>query len=530
MSPRFQEDSSIDISFSQTEQRTAFSQQLSPTHQNIAGDRIRQSQADQPKDRRGKARHAVRSLIQFTGVAAKIINKILHAWCAVCLILGSHLHYAHAVFQHARHTDIRSDNLLQNAPPGAPALSHSKSKHNRPTYHKRSLGKAIRRAHNSASGQTEYSGSARAAQDLQCSRPHQQQLRRTTHQHRQIRSMRNNTIGVISFNTVAWNADGLEGGVWEEFMIWLSQIPAQNQPHIITIQETHWKHNAEWTSNGWYCISPGAAEKDRSAGLLTMIRIPGVQLQHIRFRRVLQGRLDHIRVELKGANLDILNVYQKAVSFSQSDDAYAKRTSLWKSIALVLSGLPSRNLLSIQGDFNTQLASSRPWMGPCTCHKEGDEQISRDHRDMLDILMRFDLTVLNSWACRRPHTYVHSSHYTMIDYIITRRSQATGRAKQSKPVQDDALTGWRDSKHFPVFAQVSYNCRSRQQAPSQRHHKYDIQKILLQNTNHATFEQQQSMIKAVSDSLSRITYCQLPSTLRHLCDTYFQQERAPKLV
>ena len=114
-------------------------------------------------------------------------------------------------------------------------------------------------------------------------------------------------------------------------------------------------------------------------------------------------------------------------------------------MSLVLSGLPSRNLLSIQGDFNTQLASSRPWVGPCACHRDGDEQISRDHRDMLDILMRFDLTVLNSWACRRPHTYVHSSHYTMIDYIITRRSQASGRAKQSKPVHDDTLTGWRES-------------------------------------------------------------------------------------
>ena len=313
---------------SQTEQRTASFQQLSPTHQSIAGDRIRQSHADKSMDRRGKAGPAVLSLIQFTKVVAKIIDKVLHTWCAVCLILGSHLHHAHATFQHAYHTDARSTDFLQNAPPGAPAIPHSKSKHNRPTYQKRSLGKAIRRAHNSASGQTEYRGSIHTADDLQCSRPRQQQLRRATRQHRQIRSMRNIAVGVISFNTVTWNADGLEGGVWEEFMIWLSQIPAQNQPHIITIQETHWKHNAEWSSNGWFCISSGAAEKDRSAGLLTMIRIPGVQLQHIRIIRVLQGRLDHIRVELRGANLDILNVYQKAVSFSQSDDAYAKRTSL----------------------------------------------------------------------------------------------------------------------------------------------------------------------------------------------------------
>ena len=60
MSPRFQEDSSIDMSISQTEQRTASFQQLSPTHQTIAEDRIRQSQADQPKNRRGKARQAAR--------------------------------------------------------------------------------------------------------------------------------------------------------------------------------------------------------------------------------------------------------------------------------------------------------------------------------------------------------------------------------------------------------------------------------------------------------------------------------------
>ena len=98
-------------------------------------------------------------------------------------------------------------------------------------------------------------------------------------------------------------------------MIWLMQFPPQKQPHIMMIQETHWRLNSEWTSDGWFCVSSGATDKDRSAGLLTMIRIDGVREQDIRIRSVVRGRFDHVRVDMHGASADLLNIQQKAVSF-----------------------------------------------------------------------------------------------------------------------------------------------------------------------------------------------------------------------
>ena len=186
-------------------------------------------------------------------------------------------------------------------------------------------------------------------------------------------------------------------------MIWLTKLPQQTQPQLIAIQETHWRTNAEWVSgDGWLCIASGAGERDRSAGLLTMIKLPGVKQQDVRIRRVVPGRVDHTRVDLQKSSLDVLNIYQKSVSFSQSHEAYQKRTSIWKAISQVLTSLPSRNSLIIMGDLNTQLASSRPWMGRCTMLEDSAEQISRDHHELLSILKLFDLTVLNSWACKKP--------------------------------------------------------------------------------------------------------------------------------
>ena len=139
----------------------------------------------------------------------------------------------------------------------------------------------------------------------------------------------------------------------------------------------------------------------------------------------------------------------------------------------------------------------------------------------LDILKRFDLTVLNSWACRRPHTYIHGSHQTLIDYIITRRSQAIGRAKQAKPIHDDSLTGWRESKRYPVFAQFSHKIKHAHHNQPVRTRPYDIRKILQQDQTQASFCQQAAKVQAAADNINLHTYFALPAALKSICDQQF---------
>ena len=324
---------------------------------------------------------------------------------------------------------------------------------------------------------------------------------------------------------MTWNSNGLDQGVLEEYMLWQAALPSQQQPQVIAIQEMHWRMDSEWVSgDGWICIASGAGEKDRSAGLLTMIRLPGVTSQNVRIRRVLQGRVHHIRIDMATSSLDAINIYQKSVSFSQSHEVYEKRASIWKAISRVLTDLPSRNGLLIMGDLNTQLSSSRPWMGPCTMLSKSAEQISKDHQELLDILKRFDLTVLNSWACRKPHTFTHGTHQTLIDYIITRRTQAIGQAKQSRPIHDDSLTGWRESKHYPIFAQYSHRTRQSNNNNPIALRRYDGQKIIHQDQTQEAFRVQAEKVKEAANQISIQTYALLPTALN--LQSEFQNEKS----
>ena len=453
----------------------------------------------------------------------RVLIRLMRMWMVLHMVLFHILTTVQAgrsspMWGSEPHQETDAKPLPQLRPPTLPAEARQK----KPKFQKRALGKAINQALREPSGHTAYRGRPCTHTELQQSRPRQRQLRWVVRQYRQPKSQTAQPRETVLVHCVTWNSNGLSGGVLEEYMLWLSNLPQQNQPQLIAIQETHWRTNAEWvTGDGWLCVASGAGERDRSAGILTMIKLSGVKQQDVRIRRVVPGRVDHIRIDMGKSSLDVLNVYQKSVSFSQSNEVYEKRSSIWRAISKVLSGLPSRNSVIIMGDLNTQLATSRPWMGPCAMLSETAEQISRDHTELLDILKRFDLTVLNSWACRRPHTYIHGPHQTLIDYIITRRSQAIGRAKQAKPVHDDSLTGWRESKHYPVFAQFSLRINHVHHNQPVRTRPYDIRTILQQDQTQASFRQQAAEVQTAADNMTLHTYLALPAALKSICDQQF---------
>ena len=67
------------------------------------------------------------------------------------------------------------------------------------------------------------------------------------------------------------------------------------------------------------------------------------------------GRLLHIRCELKGMPIDVLNVYQK-VRVAGSEEVIqkniAERASVWKQLDKWCKSLPLRNVVLVAGDFN----------------------------------------------------------------------------------------------------------------------------------------------------------------------------------
>ena len=126
---------------------------------------------------------------------------------------------------------------------------------------------------------------------------------------------------------------------------------------------------------------------------------------------------------------------------------------------------------------------------------------------------------------QKAHTFTHGQRQTLIDYVITRRTQAIGKAKQSKPVHDDSLTGWRESKRYPVFAQFSHKIRHDNHSQQVSSKRYDLLKILSQDKTQADFRAQAARVSEIADSISLQTYSRLPAALRDICDQKFGMRR-----
>ena len=284
-----------------------------------------------------------------------VMGRAMRMWLTLYMLLFHVVNTANAGASPAiTGREINTHILVQ--PPHPPHLPQSadKARSAKPTFQKRALGRAINHAFRDPSGHTTYRGRRCTHTELQQSRPHPKQLRSIVRQHRQPKPQTTQPGEIVPVICATWNSNGLEGGVLEEYMLWLAKLPQQNQPQLLAIQETHWRTNAEWvTGDGWLCVASGAGERDRSAGIMTMVKLPGVKQQHVRIRRVVPGRLDHIRIDTGATSIDVINVYQKAVSFTQSSEAYEKRSVIWKSISKILSGIPARNSVIILGDLNT---------------------------------------------------------------------------------------------------------------------------------------------------------------------------------
>ena len=263
---------------------------------------------------------------------------------------------------------------------------------------------------------------------------------------------------VLDLNIVSWNSSGLGAAVLPEFLLWLDQIPQASRPNIVLIQESHWRFTSEYRHGNWLAYHNGVSEgsTDRYAGLLTLIRVPGVSAEQVRVHNVLQGRLTHVRIDLPNRNVDILHVYQHAASSDPSRAVKDKRRRLFNRLDTLIQSMPGRNLLVVGGDFNQPLPYAAPHTGSAICvPSPTNPDHSREGNTLLHIAERHDLVALNTFHCRPSFTYQHCASRTQIDFIFVRSGDAFGRAKRSRPLYDSSLMAWRDTKHHPLIAELS---------------------------------------------------------------------------
>ena len=252
---------------------------------------------------------------------------------------------------------------------------------------------------------------------------------------------------------LSWNAGGLTAGVFQEYMAW---IEAQGHYHVCVIQETHWDDSSEFLSGKWACVhsAPPASHRsaDRYAGVLVLVS--RTHFQDPAVHEVVGGRLVHVRATLKhsGVNVDIVATYQHVWrSHLSLHENRELRQTVWQAMDTTFRSLPSRNILVACGDYNTNLRPCLPHVGravgPPTQASSLDDHLSQ-------LLVRHDLCALNSWHATPAYTFTSHTGVSQIDYIITRRTTATGISRQARPLYHFPVAGWRHAGHIPVEAQI----------------------------------------------------------------------------
>ena len=100
---------------------------------------------------------------------------------------------------------------------------------------------------------------------------------------------------------MTYNVGGLATDAYDVFMAAMLQTPEAVRPHIVCLQETHWKHSSEYSTPGWHIITSSCPSEFRSGGLMVMIShalVPAAQAHRLGFLEVLVGRLLHVRIHL----------------------------------------------------------------------------------------------------------------------------------------------------------------------------------------------------------------------------------------
>ena len=113
--------------------------------------------------------------------------------------------------------------------------------------------------------------------------------------------------------------------------------------------------------------------------------------------------------------------------------------------------------LIVGGDFNTPCTTSAPHSGPGVLRKMG--QGIQDADEFAAIIQGLDLVVLNTYQQSVPaHTYHWNQQKSQIDFWLTRRLHAGGKAKAATPLPALHVGRWRGGpRHLPVQAWVMYH-------------------------------------------------------------------------
>ncbi|CAE7668683.1 unnamed protein product [Symbiodinium sp. CCMP2592] len=260
---------------------------------------------------------------------------------------------------------------------------------------------------------------------------------------------------------VSYNAGGLTGESYQELMQWLAQLPPEQCPMIVHIQETHWSHDQEYSTPGWHIIS-SACPSPKAGGLLTLVSAQLCSANQISSSSRVAGRLLHVRIDLGDRTVDAINTYQKVyhsgstrIEKGQTQIAADQRRDVWTSLRGLLKEIPIRHHLILSGDFNSPAPLIPELVGRKA--RAFRTPMVPDLAALEALLVDFQLLHLNSWTRRAGPTFISPQGASQIDHVFVRKATADMPARGGSPC-NWPLAAWRQGgRHRPV--QVSLPIR-----------------------------------------------------------------------
>ena len=305
--------------------------------------------------------------------------------------------------------------------------------------------RAYRRARNRAHlhGQTHYRGTVHTAETLNALQGVRQPPRRRPHT--SCRDSRRR------LNLLSYNCGGFTSAAWAEFTHWLDT----QSYDVVVVQETHWQSEGCFTLPRWYCITAAAPTDDKYSGILVMVASKLACPEHIRYTVLHPGRLLHVKIgglTVTHSSIDVLGVYQYVWrSTATKAENLANRAVIWSQLDKTATKLPVRNTRLVMGDLNTR---PPPDLGLESRHLSNSGPQDADASKFRSFIDAANLMTLNTWSGPKAFTHQHAGHRTIIDYILADKDLADVQARRSAPMHHCPLASWKDSKHWPVAANV----------------------------------------------------------------------------
>ena len=116
---------------------------------------------------------------------------------------------------------------------------------------------------------------------------------------------------------------------------------------VVLLQETRYNFDSEYETSCWMCVGSGTAAQ-KHAGVMVLINRRITKATEVKHEAVVRGRLLRVRFPI-----------------GQGGFA-AKRHRVWHKISQCIRSIPSREMLVLGGDLNTQVYPHQPCVGAGT--------------------------------------------------------------------------------------------------------------------------------------------------------------------